>query len=212
MSNSFNFSSGSIDQNDFQFSPSPNIPKRAPPRYAVFNISLDDQTEVDNHLGQQQQQQQQNLIYQQQQQYPQNIDEYGYEQPPIDYRDSGISTASNDLNNSINYGDLIRSTSNITIKATSATECLNIQVLKEHIESVDNFNGDDDDCNGKAATPPPIPRKTTSGIGFGNGVDITTGDTTDNDRNSNRVSKNSTEDLTIDGYCVPKISASENDE
>lgn len=170
----------------------PNIPKRTQPKYQVINISLEDQTEVDNHLGQ-------------------SNASYNCEHPPIDFRDSGISTASNDLNNPSGYADYSENNTNgaangtndDTIDGGASNECLNIQFTKEQVDASDLENDN----------PPPIPKKTGGHL-----LAQTTGPI-DNELFQEQMISNVTPvppddlnennedgDIQTDGYCVPKIS------
>lgn len=191
-------SPGSVEyqQNDFHISSIAT--KRGLQKYSVVNISLDDQIEAEHCQ-----------FSQHQHYYQQNIDCYGYEQPPqIDFRDSGISTTSQELNNSIIYGELVRS------DASAPKECLNINVFKDHSKnSNDNFdtNANEEIMSvDNATSPPPIPRKMTGSMGHGinlNQLDIQSMDAGNENRSVHIPSDQDENDLAIDDYCLPKNSA-----
>lgn len=173
-----------------EIQPSPNIPKRAQPKLQIIDISLEDQTEVDNHLGQ-------------------SNAACHCEHPPIDFRDSGISTASNDLNNPNGYNaDGSDPNTNGTANGQTNydmvdTECLNIQLMEEQMDADDLEN----------ENPPPIPKKT------GGPMTAPIIDAIDNDQFQEQTVQNNTTpvppddlnenkedcDIPTDGYCVPKI-------
>lgn len=205
-SNPINFSNSYAEINlgdDNHSQQTPNIPKRAHPKMQVINISLEDQTEVDNHMGQS------------------NVTFNGEPQPPIDFRDSGISTASNDLNNPSGYteysednntnGDDNNDIEAIdTLDVTVPNECLNIQMLKAQMDAIDLENDNN---------PPPIPKKTNNHL---ERPSIAT--TIDNEQFQEQTLQTNVtpvppddlnenieiDNASSDGYCVPKKLKKEN--
>lgn len=140
------------------FEQAPNIPRRTH-KYSVVNISLDDEVEADHQF--------------------QNAPVDGICDAcftPVDFRDSGISTSSNDLNNP----RLRCSAEDITMtkghqKNNSTSESLNIQSQEDLLNS-----------SAAPSFPPPIPPKSNIFMSF--------------DASGSISPILSTED----GYCAPK--------
>lgn len=183
-SNPINFSlSNSYTEVQFGIE-TPIVPKRNHPKYQVINISLEDQTEVDNHLGQSNTAFTFNSIEQ---------------PPPIDFRDSGISTAS-ELNNPSGYGDYVVGDVNAANNSSGA-DCLNIQSLKEQVDDHDLENDN----------PPPIPKKSCTSCIDNEAFHEQLNKITQNDDLNENENNDDNADIEIpaDGYCVPKITKKE---
>lgn len=142
-----------------------SITKSPLQKYSIVNIPIDDQTEADHAH---------NPIC---------------DRPSrIDFRDSGISTASHDLNYAYICSDFIRTTAN----ANS---------FKGSIDANAN-NGND---NNRKSTPPPIPKKMTNSLSYGiNNSNSEIFKDANADRQSTHTLEDN-EDVNIDGYCMPKI-------
>lgn len=168
-SNNFSFHNNSdSSQNDLQTA---TYARRNLQKYSVVNISLDDQTEADSHRLQ-------------------NIDSFGYEQPPpSEFRDSGISNTMS-----------IRSTIGIV-------ECCNIPPITENNRCVDDCvhpNGNEQITDEREmSTPPPIPKKTITGA-LGHGLNKCVTECVANSNERHSMEHQDDDDLALDGYCVPK--------
>lgn len=156
------------------------------PQYSVcVNIPIEDHPEADRVIAEQ----------------------YRYERvPQIEHRDSGISTASQDLNYVYICGDLTQSPAVTTTTTTTSTDNHNQVNANDSVDSNANENERE-----YASTPPPIPRKMTNSLNFSvsqsnseiftneNGIET-------NGRNSNQsLAGNDTVEADIDGYTMPKI-------
>lgn len=183
--NSFN-SSHSLDHPENELHMTSSSVKSTLQKYSIVNISLDDQAEADHDRL--------------------NIECFE-QQPPIDFRDSGISTTSHDLNYAFICSDLIRTTANGSSKTngTNGVNNFNDQISgsRDHVDSIGNENG-------TVSTPPPIPRKSTGSLGFGMNHSNSSDDCTDRRSTQIQSINDDNEEPGIDGYCVPKISNKNN--
>lgn len=190
---------------EVQFGDTPSVPKRNHPKYQVINISLEDQTEVDKYLGQPNANSQSEPGTGNQHQPPQ----YGSlpshlftsrhqsncsvdHAPPIDYRDSGISTTSTS-------GDYVAGDGNNT--NGSGTECLNIQLLEEQVDAHHDLENDN---------PPPIPKKSSCNSCIDNeSFHEQSNKIAPNDDLNENNGDNDDNEIPADGYCVPKMTKKE---
>lgn len=161
--NSYNYCSIDYQENDLH---SASMIKSPLQKYSVVNIPLEDQVEADHF----------------------KLENSGCA-APVEFRDSGISTTSHDLNYAYIYSDGVRTVANSS-QSISGNHRLQIDL---------NANDNDDE----PSNPPPIPRKMTNSMSYGM-----------NHSNSDIFSKEDTLDQSIsngdeskvDDYCMPKIS------
>lgn len=164
MLNSLNYCSIDYQENDLH---SASMIKSPHQKYSVVNIPLEDQVEADH-------------------------DHYKFESSgcsaQVEFRDSGISTTSHDLNYAYICNDGVR-----TI-ASTGNQHSSIQILQTDL----NANDNDDEPN----NPPPIPRKMTNSMSYGmnhSNSDIFKDDSLDQNISNGGENK-------VDDYCMPKIS------
>lgn len=169
MLSSLNYCSIDYQENDLH---SASLLKSPLQKYSVVNIPLEDQVEADH-------------------------DHYKFDtnacSAQIEFRDSGISTTSHDLNYAYIYSDGVR-----TIATSEHSTDNNIK-LRMDLNANDN---DMDKNNGDGNEPPPIPRKMTNSMNYGmnhSNSDIIKEKDFDQNISNGRESK-------VDDYCMPKIS------
>lgn len=138
-------------------------------KYSVVNIPLEDQAEADHdHFNMA------NISCSEQ----------------IEFRDSGISTASHDLNYAFICSDATR--------ALGSTSGQHVNIAMWQTDMNANDNDDESKRN-----PPPIPRKMTSSMNFGMNHSNSEEDGLDHSIGNGDEPK-------IDDYCMPKISNAHN--
>lgn len=127
---SFGSSGSGISQNDLQAT---NFARRIMiPKYDVVNISLSDEPEADANID--------HLSY--------KTDSFGYEEPPPEFRDSGVSSI-------------------MSIRSNGINECVNMHASKENsVENTFDANSNED-ADDYSQLPPPIPKKTLGSLGHG---------------------------------------------
>lgn len=173
--NTFN-SSHSLDthENDLHAASMMKSPLQ---KYSIVNIPIDDQTEADHDRF--------------------SMGHYNIDRQPssLEFRDSGISTASNDLNYAYICSDLIRTN-------------LNSNSYKGPMDSNANGNGNENgNDEEKSCTPPPIPRKMTNSLSYGmnNSIPVNFKDSNLDCQSTQTLNVEDNDEINIDGYCMPKI-------
>lgn len=200
-SNPIPFGGGEFEQSTCNTAP--NIPRRSH-KYSVVNISLDDECEADHQFAH----------HHQQQEISNNV----ISSTPSDgnfvvYRDSGISTSSNDLNNpkyrhSNEDSSIVYSAKAHHQKTNSNSKPLNIQAIDGGEGVGDEVVDDDDDESD--LYPPPIPPKSNVFLIQDHGIDFNESLVEPASSSSNQQISSSTgifggEPLNnADGYCAPK--------
>lgn len=201
MLNTLNYCTIDYQENDLH---SASMIKSPHQKYSVVNIPLEDRIEAD-------------------------IDQFKFEQnggggsaSQVEFRDSGISTTSHDLNYAYIYSDGVR-----TIATSSSQHGSNFRLHSESNTNDSNENGENDsngsggghahNDNVEADNPPPIPRKMTNSISYGMNHSTST-DSFRNDIMDQAPTRNGSggsagngngadgETAKMDDYCMPKIS------
>lgn len=147
-------------------------------KYSIVNIPIDDQAEADHDRWS-----------------VENISSgsSSERQSQMEFRDSGISTNSNDLNYAYICSDFIRTTPNTNSNNT----------YKGQFDA--NANGGGVDEVDKSCTPPPIPKKMTNSLSYGMN-NSNSEMCKDSDRQSTQtLNIDDNDESNIDGYCMPKI-------
>lgn len=202
MLNSLNYCTIDYEENDLH---SASVIKSPHQKYSVVNIPLEDRTEAD-------------------------IDQFKFEQnggnnhssgaSQVEFRDSGISTTSHDLNYAYICSDGVRTIATSNSQHGSSFKLHNeLNNLNDHeLNSENGSNGSHtnaDDANNEeieADNPPPIPRKMTASISYGlnhsTSTDIFKDEPMDQNHTTNGGSGGSaaTDATKMDDYCMPKIS------
>lgn len=134
-------------------------------------------------------------------------EQYRYERAPqIEHRDSGISTASQDLNYVYICGDMIQPPTATTTATATVTDNHRQAHANDSIDSNANENERE-----FASTPPPIPRKMTNSLNFSvsqSNSEIFTNENgaETNGRSSNQpLAVHDAAEADIDGYTMPKM-------
>lgn len=207
---------GSVDFDQNNCNTAPNIPRRSH-KYSVVNISLDDECEADHQF-----------VHHHHHHHPHQFQQQDTASTPNDenmvvYRDSGISTSSNDLNNpkyrhsNEDSSIIVHNTAgkmHHQQKANSNSKSLNIQATDSN--SCDGIGGgNNEDYDDSESYPPPIPPKSNifltqeQGIDFNNGYPVGTTLTSTSSSNP----QISTSSMAVSGeptlnndadYCAPK--------
>lgn len=161
MLNSLNYCTIDYQENDLNH----GMVKSPHQKYSVVNIPLEDQVEADH-------------------------DHFKFENSgcsaQVEFRDSGISTTSHDLNYAYIYNDGVR-----TIASSGNQHSSNL-ILQTDL----NANDNDDE-------PPPIPRKMTNSMSYG--MNHSNSDIFKDDNSLDQNISNGSESK-VDDYCMPKIS------
>lgn len=194
MLNSLNYCTIDYQENDLH---SASMIKSPHQKYSVVNIPLEERTEAD-------------------------IDQYKFEQngggsgnsgaTQVEFRDSGISTTSHDLNYAYICSDGVR-----TIATSSSHHDSNFKIhndlnnVNDHEDGENGSGHVNDDTNDEADNPPPIPRKMTNSISYSmnhsTSTDCFKDDLMDQNHTSNgNGSGGGGETTKMDDYCMPKIS------
>lgn len=161
--NSSNYCSIENQENDLH---SASIMKSPHQKYSVVNIPFENQVEADQFNAE-------------------NNECAGQ----VEFRDSGISTASHDLNYAYLFNDTLRTTGN------GSNQHDNGLTWQTDLNANDNENEESGDPD-----PPPIPRKMTNSMSYGNqsNSDIFKEENIDH-------SIGNGDELQTDDYCMPKI-------
>lgn len=166
---SLNYCSIDYQENDLH---SASMIKSPLQKYSVVNIPLEDQAEADHdHF---------------------NLANISCSEQ-IEFRDSGISTASHDLNYAFICSDATRTIGN------ASSQHVNIAMWQTDMNANDNED--------EARNPPPIPRKMTNSMNYGmnhSNSDLFKEDSLDHSSIGNG------DEPKIDDYCKPKISNANN--
>lgn len=203
MLNSLNYCTIDYEENDLH---SASMIKSPHQKYSVVNIPLEDRTEAD-------------------------IDQFKFEQnggsansngaSQVEFRDSGISTTSHDLNYAYICSDGVRTIATSNSQGSNLKLHNDLNNLNDHdVHSENGSNGSHtnvDDVNNEgieADNPPPIPRKMAASISYGmnhsTSADIFKDESMDQNHTTNGGGgggSNSAAGATkIDDYCLPKIS------